>query len=250
MTITPIKAFQDNYIWMIQDGVHTLCVDPGDFLPVLEHLRHRRLALEGILVTHLHHDHTGGIPALKRVYRQMPVYGGSDIPEATHRISSGMQIPFGSGTITVWATPGHTAHHVSYLLENSDGLHVFCGDTLFSAGCGRIFTGTAEQLFDSFERFNRLPEQTLFYPAHEYTAANLRFAAHIEPDNPDIQTALSAAASGATTLPVTLGHERKVNPFLRIGLPHVWQRTEQLSGRTFANELEAFAALRELKNRF
>lgn len=114
-----------------------------------------------------------------------------------------------------------------------------------------MFTGTIEELFDSFLRFNQLPENTLFYPAHEYTASNLRFAAHIEPDNADIQTALHEAESAtASTLPVTLLHERKVNPFLRVGLPQVWERVESLSGKKLDTELEVFAALRELKNQF
>jgi len=147
------------------------------------------------------------------------------------------------------APPAHPDRHISYLLENSDGLHVFCGDTLFSAGCGRVFTGTIEQLYDSFHRFNQLPEETLFYPAHEYTASNLRFAQHIEPDNADIQTALSAAEH-TPTLPVSLAHERKVNPFFRVHLPQVQARAEELSGRKLNSELEVFAALRELKNQF
>ena len=111
-------------------------------------------------------------------FLESPIYGESDIDVATHTVTAGTQFPFGEGLVTVWATPGHTDRHISYLLENSDGLHVFCGDTLFSAGCGRVFTGTIEQLYDSFHRFNQLPEETLFYPAHEYTASNLRFALH------------------------------------------------------------------------
>lgn len=251
MKITPVKAFNDNYIWMIQEGNHAVCIDPGDATPVLKFLVNSRLMLAQTWITHHHDDHRGGAGALWRTYMESPVYGNSDIPEATHRAEAALQIPFGDGLATVWATPGHTAHHLSYLFETSDGLHVFCGDTLFSAGCGRVFTGTAEQLFDSFLRFNQLSEDTLFYPAHEYTASNLRFAAHIEPDNADIQTALREAESAAApTLPVTLLHERKVNPFLRVGLPHVWERVENLSGRKFETELEVFAALRELKNHF
>jgi len=149
----------------------------------------------------------------------------------------------------VGATPGHPGRHVSYLLENSDGLHVFCGDTLFSAGCGRVFTGTIEELYDSFQRFNQLPEETLFYPAHEYTAANLRFAGFIEPENPDIRAALRAAEH-TPTLPVTLAHERRINPFLRVDFPQVRERVEELAGRGLNSGLEVFAALRELKNRF
>ena len=249
MLITPVKAFNDNYIWMIQDGNHAVCIDPGDPSPVLAFLVHQRLMLAQTWITHHHDDHRGGVAALSRVYRSSPVYGRHDIPAATHTVEAGNQIPFGDGLATVWATHGHTADHVSYLFEHRGRLHVFCGDTLFSAGCGRVFTGTIEQLFDSFQRFNQLPEDTLFYPAHEYTAANLRFAAHIEPDNADIQAALAAAAD-TPTLPVTLAHERNINPFLRTGLPHVRARVEALSGQTLNDELAVFAALRELKNRF
>lgn len=251
MKITPVKALDDNYIWMIQEGNHAVCVDPGDATPVLEFIVRNKLMIAQTWITHPHNDHRGGAGAIWRTFMESPVYGSEDIPEATHHVGAGTQIPFGEAMATVWATPGHTAHHVSYLLEHSDGIHVFCGDTLFSAGCGRVFTGTIEELFDSFLRFNQLPENTLFYPAHEYTAANLRFAAHIEPDNADIQTALAAAKSAdAPTLPVTLLHERKVNPFLRIGLPQVWSRVEALADKKFETELAVFAALRELKNRF
>ncbi|ROV57384.1 hydroxyacylglutathione hydrolase [Neisseria chenwenguii] len=248
MKITPVKAFNDNYIWMIQEGNQVVCVDPGDPTPVLEFIVAQRLMIAQTWITHPHHDHTGGAGAIRRTFMESPVYGAEDIPDATHTGGAGTQIPFGGGLSTVWETPGHTAHHLSYLFEHSDGLHVFCGDTLFSAGCGRVFTGTIEQLFDSFSRFNQLPETTLFYPAHEYTAANLRFAAHIEPDNPDIQTALAATEYRTPTLPVTLAHERRVNPFLRVGLQHVWTRVENLCGRKLNSESEVFAELRELKN--
>ncbi|HEZ3154966.1 TPA: hydroxyacylglutathione hydrolase [Neisseria meningitidis] len=249
MKITPVKALTDNYIWMIQHGNHAVCVDPSEPSPVLEFLVRNRLMLAQTWVTHPHPDHEGGAAALWRSYMESPVYGESDIEAATHTVTAGTQFTFGDGQVTVWATPGHTDRHTSYLLETSDGIHVFCGDTLFSAGCGRVFTGTIEQLYDSFQRFNRLPENTLFYPAHEYTAANLRFAAHIEPDNADIQTALKAAAH-TPTLPVTLAHERRVNPFLRVDLPHVRDRAEALSGKTLNSSLDTFVALRELKNQY
>ena len=249
MKITPVQALNDNYIWMIQDGNHAACVDPSDATPVLVFLVRNRLMLAQTWVTHLHHDHIGGVQSLKNGFMESPVYGETDIDVATHTVTAGTQFPFGDGLVTVWATPGHTDRHVSYLLENAEGLHVFCGDTLFSAGCGRVFTGTIEELYDSFQRFNQLPEDTLFYPAHEYTASNLRFAEFIEPENPDIQAALRAAED-TPTLPVTLAHERKINPFLRVDLSQVRERVEELTGKRLNNGLEVFAALRELKNRF
>lgn len=249
MKITPVQALNDNYIWMIQDGNHAACVDPSDATPVLIFLVRNRLMLAQTWVTHLHHDHIGGVQSLKNGFMESPVYGETDIDVATHTVTAGTQFSFGDGLVTVWATPGHTDRHISYLLENAEGLHVFCGDTLFSAGCGRVFTGTIEELYDSFQRFNQLPEETLFYPAHEYTAANLRFAEFIEPENPDIQAALGVAEH-TPTLPVTLAHERKINPFLRVDLSHVRERVEELAGKRLNSGLEVFAALRELKNRF
>lgn len=249
MNITPVKALNDNYIWMIQDGNHAACIDPSDATPVLVFLVRNRLMLAQTWITHLHHDHIGGVQSLKNGFMESPVYGEADIDLATHTVTAGTQFPFGDGLVTVWATPGHTDRHVSYLLENAEGLHVFCGDTLLSAGCGRVFTGTIEELYDSFQRFNQLPEDTLFYPAHEYTASNLRFAEFIEPENPDIQAALRAAED-TPTLPVTLAHERKINPFLRVDLLHVRERVEELVGKQLDSGLEVFAALRELKNRF
>ncbi|MCP1661273.1 hydroxyacylglutathione hydrolase [Neisseria perflava] len=251
MTITPVKAFGDNYIWTIHANGRAVCIDPGEAAPAADFLAQHGLSLDQIWITHHHNNHTGGIRDLQAQFPNTPVYGNSDIAAATQTVSDGQTLDFGGASATVWATPGHTAHHVSYLLENSDGLHVFCGDTLFSAGCGRVFTGTIAQLFASFQRYNSLPPETLFYPAHEYTAANLRFAAHIEPDNADIQTALFAAlAANAPTLPVTLAHERKINPFLRAHLPQVKARAEALCSWKLDSELAVFAALRELKNGF
>lgn len=249
MKITPVKALNDNYIWMIQDGNHAACVDPSDATPVLIFLVRNRLMLAQTWITHLHHDHIGGVQSLKNGFMESPVYGEADIDLATHTVTAGTQFPFGDGLVTVWATPGHTDRHVSYLLENAEGLHVFCGDTLFSAGCGRVFTGTIEELYDSFQRFNQLPKDTLFYPAHEYTAANLRFAAHIEPHNPEIARSLAAAVH-TPTLPVSLAHERQINPFLRTADFQVASRTAELSNQSLHSEEQVFTALRELKNHF
>ncbi|UOO82926.1 hydroxyacylglutathione hydrolase [Uruburuella testudinis] len=247
--ITPIAAFNDNYIWLIEANGRAVCVDPGDAEPVSAYLHQHNLQLAQIWITHHHHDHTGGLAALKAAYPDCIVYGNSDIAGATVAAGEGVQIEFAGMHAGVWHTPGHTDQHISYLLHTSSGLHVFCGDTLFSAGCGRVFTGTVEQLFASLQRYNSLPQDTLFYPAHEYTAANLRFAAHIEPDNTDIQTALAQAAH-TPTLPVTLAHERRINPFLRTAEAAVYRRVGGLTGRQPADETAVFADLRMLKNHF
>lgn len=246
--ITPVAAFADNYIWIISHNGAAVCVDPGDAEPVLAYLARQRLELAQIWITHHHSDHTGGIAALKQAYPHCTVYGNRDIDGADHYINEGAHFDFGGCRAEVWSTPGHTATHLSYLLHGADGLHVFCGDTLFSGGCGRVFTGTAAQLAASLQRYKSLPADTLFYPAHEYTAANLRFAACIEPDNAAVRAALAAAA-GTPTLPVSLAHELEINPFLRTGCAQV-AAAAGLAGAGAADETAVFAALREMKNRF
>lgn len=249
MNIHPIPAFSDNYIWLVEHQGEAVCVDPGEADAVITYLNQNHLSLSQIWITHHHNDHTGGIAALKQAFPECTVYGNVDIPEADINVSEGSRLTFGGNTVELWATPGHTGTHLSYMLYLSDGLHVFCGDTLFSAGCGRVFTGTAEQLFASLQRYKNLPDETLFYPAHEYTAANLRFAAHIEPDNAHIQTALDEARN-IPTLPVSLARERNINPFLRTDRNEIAARICALSGINGEDEVEIFAAMRELKNRF
>lgn len=249
MNIVPVKAFSDNYIWIIEADGAAVCIDPGEAAPVLAFLEAGRLKLDQIWITHHHDDHTGGIAALKQAFPECRVYGNTDIAAADETVGEGSSVGFAGSTASVWHTPGHTGSHLSYLLQTPGGLHVFCGDTLFSGGCGRVFTGTAAQLYGSLTRFGGLPDGTLFYPAHEYTASNLRFAAFIEPDNADIQTALSRAAD-TPTLPVTLAHEKRINPFLRCGIPQVAARAAEYAGQDLAGGEAVFAALREWKNGF
>ena len=249
LTITPIPAFQDNYIWLLQAGEHVACVDTGDAAPVLAYLQQHRLQLSQIWLTHLHHDHTGGVAELLQAFPDCQVYGNDDIAHATHRVQEGSVIDFAHHTVQVWHTAGHTNQHLTFILSINGQHHVFCGDTLFSAGCGRVFTGTMTQLYHSIQRFQTLPTDTLFYPAHEYTAANLRFAAHIEPENPAIAAALSQAQT-VPTLPVCLAHEQQINPFLRLSQPALQQRVAALSGTDLRNEADVFTALRLLKNQF
>ncbi|MDO5059074.1 MAG: hydroxyacylglutathione hydrolase, partial [Neisseria sp.] len=207
--ITPIPALNDNYIWLMDNGTEAVCIDPGEAAPVLDFLRENRLNLQQIWITHHHGDHTAGIVALKQAFPECRVYGNHDIAGRTDDAGAGQILPFpahgkaadavfSDGTAEVWHTPGHTDTHLAYLFRHNGQTHVFCGDTLFSAGCGRVFTGTMEQLYQSLKNFSELPDDTLFYPAHEYTAPNLCFAAAVEPNNPDIQTALQAAENTPT----------------------------------------------------
>ena len=249
MQILPIPALADNYIWLLRQGNEAVCIDPGAAEPVVGYLKAHRLTLRQIWITHHHSDHTAGLAELAHRFPDCTIYGNRDIPEATRTVGEGSSWEIWQRPVSVWHTPGHTQTHLSYLLQDNTQIHVFCGDTLFSAGCGRIFTGTAAQLFASLQRYNRLPENTLFYPAHEYTAANLRFAAHIEPHNNAIERSLQAAAH-IPTLPVSLAHERQINPFLRTADARLAERTAQLAGRQLTGEQQIFTALRELKNHF
>ncbi|MDO4434355.1 MAG: hydroxyacylglutathione hydrolase [Alysiella sp.] len=254
MRITPIAALQDNYIWLLDNGSHALCIDPGQAEPVLDFVRQHRLQLDSIWLTHFHHDHIDGVAELAQQFSQVAIYGASDVqaalsPLSIHTVGEGSCVKWHNITAQVWHTAGHTEQHLSYLLDVSGSLHVFCGDTLFAAGCGRAFTQRPDWLYHSLQRFNTLPENTLFYPAHEYTASNLRFAVHLEPDNAQIQAALIAAYN-TPTLPTTLMHERQINPFLRVHLPSIRQQAEHFSGSTLNDEMAVFTALRAWKNVF
>ena len=179
----------------------------------------------------------------------MRKYGAADeIAEVTDPVGEGSQVSFGGYTANVWAVPGHNGGHLAYLWPLPQGLQVFCGDTLFSAGCGRVFTGTAAQLFASLSRLATLPSDTLFYPAHEYTASNLRFASHIEPDNADV--ARAQADTRLPTLPVKLKNEQAVNTFLRTALLSVQARVAELAGGELADETAVFTAMLEFINHF
>lgn len=249
MDIVALPAFDDNYIWLLREGGRAVCVDPGDAAPVLAHLRANGLDLEAVWLTHGHGDHTGGVAALKQAFPACTVYGHAGLA-ADVRVDEGSRWRWQRAAVTVWHVPGHTARHVAYLLVRDGVTHVFCGDTLFSAGCGRVFDGTLEALYRSLARLNGLPENTLLYPAHEYTAANLRFARAVEPDNADIGAALAAAVH-TPTLPVTLAHERRINPFLRVHLPAVRAAARRRAGAAAdMDEVAVFAALRLWKNVF
>ncbi|PIT18315.1 hydroxyacylglutathione hydrolase [Snodgrassella alvi] len=252
MQIVPLPALSDNYIWLLRQGNQAIVVDPGEAAVVKNYLAAQALNLNAIWLTHAHHDHTGGVAALKQHYPQCEVIGWGEWPEVNRAVNEGSEFEAFGQQIAVWHIPGHTADHLAYILADSAGQQrVFCGDTLFSAGCGRVFTGTMAQMFASLQRLNSLPQDTLFYPAHEYTAANLKFAQVVEPDNPAIRQALSQTAT-LPTLPVSLAHECNINPFLRTSQPPVIASVVQkgLPEQQSTEPLAVFTCLREWKNRF
>ncbi len=251
-----LQAFSDNYIWLLSEGRHCVVVDPGDAAPVLAALNREHLQLDAILVTHHHADHVGGVAKL-RESTGAQVYGpmGEPIPTPYKRVRGGDHIELLGHSFTVMDTPGHTAAHISYYCDpelRGEPL-LFCGDTLFSAGCGRLFEGTPADMFDALRRIGDLPPTTRVCCAHEYTLANLAFAKMVEPDNPAIDTYLAHCTQRRSltlpTLPSTIRQELAVNPFLRLSQPTV--RAAALRHNPQARDpVGVFAALREWKNQF
>jgi hydroxyacylglutathione hydrolase len=254
LIIDPIPAFEDNYIWLLHRPGQASCVvvDPGDARPVIERVQRDGLRLGAILITHHHGDHIGGVEALRRLWPDAVVYGPEDrrIPGLSQVVANGDQVrlPALEQRFEVIAVPGHTATHIAYLNDES----LFCGDTLFAAGCGRVFDGTFEQLAASLRRISALPAQTRCYCAHEYTLANLGFAAWVEPESVDLAAAMAAAqqrrAEGLPTVPTTLAEELAVNPFLRTAEPAVIAAAEQFAGHALHGQTEVFTALRRWKD--
>jgi hydroxyacylglutathione hydrolase len=251
----PLPAFADNYIWCWQQGAQALVVDPGDAGAVVAALDARGLELAAILVTHHHGDHVGGVDALRERLRG-PVYGPAreDIPRPFVPLAQGDAIEVLGLRFEVIDVPGHTAGHIAYLHRTVAGAAtLFCGDTLFSAGCGRLFEGTPAQMHDSLSRLAALEAGTRVHCTHEYTLSNLRFAQAVEPANRDIRShgahCEALRARGLPTLPSTIGLERRINPFLRCDRPEV-AAAALAQGAASAAPLDVFTALREWKNGF
>jgi len=247
-----IPAFKDNYIWLLRKGASAVVVDPGDARPVIEVLERERLTLSSILVTHHHNDHQGGVASLQARYR------AEVFAPATESITAVTRPLLGGETISllslgvkfqVLAVPGHTSGHIAYFGAGC----LFCGDTIFGAGCGRLFEGTPAQMHDSLTRLAALPEQTMVYCAHEYTEANLRFALTVEPGNRRLRQRVDevamARAKGLATVPFPLAIEKATNPFLRCTEPEVVASAQNRATQA-DDALAVFTALRMWKNDF
>jgi hydroxyacylglutathione hydrolase len=255
MKLIPLPAFADNYIWMLHDGHQALVVDPGDAQPVLAALQHEGLQLESILVTHHHADHTGGVAALRNATAAR-VYGPAlePMPEPLQRVRGGECLTALGLEFQVMDVPGHTAGHIAFFCAAMDDAPLlFCGDTLFSGGCGRLFEGTPAQMLASLDSLAALPDTTRVCCTHEYTLSNLQFATAVEPANADLQQYLAHCqalrAQGLPTLPSTIALERKINPFLRSRLPAVVASATAHDAAMTCNT-GAFASLRQWKNEY
>jgi len=253
LNVVPISAFRDNYIWVIRNAQFAAVVDPGDATPVLDYLRRERLQLAAILNTHHHADHVGGNAELL-AHCSVPVFGPSreNIATVTRPLSEGdtVDLPELTARFAVLDVPGHTAGHIAYYGANS----LFCGDTLFGCGCGRLFEGSAAQLYASLQKLAKLPDGTAVYCAHEYTLANIAFAQAVDPGNRELQERktrdAASRARGLPTLPSTLALEMATNPFLRCDEPAVVQAASAVAGEALTEPVQVFSVLREWKNRF
>jgi hydroxyacylglutathione hydrolase len=253
LSVLALPAFTDNYIWLIHNRHAALVVDPGDHQPVIRTIDQLGLELLAILNTHHHADHVGGNHILYQRYG-CAIYGPATeaIPGLTHPLEGNQQISFPDLDLgfQIISTPGHTLGHIAYYGAG----YLFCGDTLFGCGCGRLFEGNPGQMHRSLSRLAELPDNTRVCCAHEYTLSNIRFAKTVDGDNPALvqreQADQGKREQGLPTLPSTLEMEKATNPFLRCHQASLAQAAETLSGRKPLNEVEVFAALRSAKDRF
>lgn len=255
LNVLTVPAFQDNYLWVIHDGTHAAVVDPGDAAPVLSALNSHGLSLAAILLTHHHPDHVGGVPALLERFA-VPVFGprNEDIPQVTHPLAEGdhVTIPEIGIRLDVLDVPGHTKGHIAYVAGEQGWL--FCGDTLFAGGCGRLFEGTPEQMVASLTKLASLPDATQIFCAHEYTLSNLKFANEVEPGNAELKARIEREREkrerGIPTVPSTIGIEKSTNPFLRFREDSIADKLVSAGHLSKREPIAVFAALRHWKNSY
>ncbi len=250
MQLIAIPTFTDNYIWLLRTTQQAIIIDPGDAMPVINYLQKEKCQPAAILLTHHHWDHTDGVALLKQHYPDIAVYGPNETKDKgiNHLISDGDHIVIGTFRFLVIAVPGHTLGHVAYYCKP----WLFCGDTLLSGGCGKIFEGTAQQLYHSLNKLASLPDDTQICCGHEYTLSNMKFAAHILPTDPDIQhylhEVIKRRQQSLSTLPSLLSTEKKINIFLRCN--SIKKTQTILPANSLSSPEILFATLRQLKNSY
>ena len=254
INIEPIKAFDDNYIWLMTTNEGSIVIDPGECINLLKTIEQKNIKLDAVLITHHHYDHTGGIEELLIKYPNLKVYGpNNNIDSIKSRLIDGELLNVIGIDFEIIEIPGHTLDHIAYFANIKNSPILFCGDTLFAGGCGRVFEGTFDQMYESLMKLKKLPQNTRIYCGHEYTINNLKFAKAVEPDNVDLITryndVLDLRKNNIPTLPSTLLIELKTNPFLRADKNNV-QNIISKKFKTGINEKEIFSALRQWKDNF
>lgn len=254
LSVLTVPAFNDNYIWLIKDSQSQRCivVDPGDATPVLNIIEAQQLTIEAIIITHHHRDHTGGVEALIANNPKIKVYGKTALFDGIYLVDEGDQLTFFDGqlTLNIWQVAGHTLDHITYFNDEM----LFCGDTLFSGGCGRVFEGTHQQMLDALSRLSTLNDKTKVYCAHEYTQNNLIFALHVDPHNEALLAYVKHVSKlrqqGLPTIPTTIEREKEINPFLRCTNSGLVNNLQAILSKNITSELQCFQELRNYKDQF
>lgn len=254
MKIAPIKAFTDNYIWAMYTNEHCVVVDPGDARPVMQFLKEHQLTLSAVLITHHHPDHTGGIKALTQAFPELPVFGPNNpsIDGITQPLQEQDVVYLNELQLEcfIMEAPGHTLDHIMFYTKGI----LFCGDTLFSVGCGRLFEGTPQQMTETLNKITRLPDDTMLYGTHEYTQANIEFALAVEPNNEYLKQyklwVERQIYNNKPTLPTMLKEQLKLNPFLRLNEKNVKLYADEFAQNFLKDSVQVFAALRQAKDEF
>ena len=253
LSVEPIKAYEDNYIWLVSTNEGSIVIDPGESENIQKLIDNKNINLKGILITHHHYDHTNGIDNLLKK-NKLEVFGPeNNINGINNRVSNKDKISIIGLEFEVISMPGHTLDHIGFYSYNNNNPILFCGDTLFAGGCGRIFEGTYEQMFDALKKISKLPNSTSIYCGHEYTLSNLKFAIEVDNNNNDLKNeynnVLKKVGSDIPTLPTTLKKELKINPFLKCDDLSIQKRIIEKFDIP-SNELEIFTALRKWKDNF
>ena len=253
LTIKPIKALSDNYIWLVTTNEGSIVIDPGESKQIIDLVKSNEIDLEGILITHHHYDHTNGIEEILK-YKKVEVYGPkNNVNSITKRVKQNDVFNLIGLKFEVIETPGHTLDHIAFYCLKDEESILFCGDTLFSGGCGRVFEGTYSQMYESLKKLSKLPEDTQIFCGHEYTSSNLQFACAVEPNNQFIreynEEIIEKTKNGEPSLPSSLKIEHMINPFIRCNEENLIDNINKKFGEV-SSEIEIFSTLRKWKDNF